>query len=139
MYAICAKKKLNHYYQRFSNNNNPKFTDQESITIYLYSMHVEHRFKVKHIYEFTSEHLRSLFSKFPSYVAYTNRINRLNEAFKGMDKDILTKYQSLDCYTNKPLLFPCQLSIVQENVLQRLRQKLPTNDTVLPKACSVTD
>jgi len=40
MYA----KKLKYLCQRFSNNSNPEFTDQEAITIYLYSMHVEHRF-----------------------------------------------------------------------------------------------
>ena len=100
---IC-KKELNYVCQRFSNNNNPEFTDQEAITIYLYSMHVEHRFKVKHIYEFASEHLRSWFPKLPSYVAFTNRINRLNEAFKGMTEDILTNYQPLDCDTGITLI-----------------------------------
>jgi hypothetical protein len=43
---------LKYYCRRFSNNKNPEFTDREAITIYLYSMQVEHRFKVKHIYEF---------------------------------------------------------------------------------------
>jgi hypothetical protein len=60
------EKKLKHLYQRFSNNNTPDFTDQEAITIYLYSMHVEHRFKVKHRYEFASGHLRSWFPELPS-------------------------------------------------------------------------
>ena len=100
---IC-KKESNYVYQRFSNNNTPEFTDQEAITIYLYSMHVEHRFKLKHIYEFASEHLRSWFPKLPSYVAFTNRINRLNEAFKGMTEDILTNYQPLDCDTGITLI-----------------------------------
>ena len=51
-------------------------------------MHVEHRFKVKHMYEFASERLRSWFPKLPSYVAYTNRINRLSEVFKGTTEDV---------------------------------------------------
>jgi hypothetical protein len=67
-------------------------------------MHVEHRLKVKHIYEFASVHLRSWFPKLPSYVAYTTRINRLNEAFKGMTEDILTNYQPLDCDTGITLI-----------------------------------
>jgi len=100
---ICEIK-LNYVCQRFSNNNNPEFTDQEAIAIYLYSMHVEHRFKVKHIYEFASEHLRSWFPKLPSYVAFTNRINRLSEVFKGMTEDILTNYQPLDCDTGITLI-----------------------------------
>ena len=98
---VCEmyEKELKYLCQRFSNNSNPEFTDQEAIAIYLYSMHVEHRFKVKHIYEFASEHLRFWFPKLPSYVAYTNRINRLNEAFKGMVEPILTNYKPEGCDT----------------------------------------
>jgi len=96
---VCEmyEKELKYLCQRFSNNNNPEFTDQEAMTIYLYSMHIEHRFKVKHIYEFASEHLREWFPQLPSYVAYVNRINRLNEAFKKIVEPILTDYQPLDC------------------------------------------
>jgi hypothetical protein len=98
---VCEQyeKDLKYLCQRFNNNNNPEFTEQEAMTIYLYSMHVEHRFKVKHIHEFASEYLRSWFPKLPSYVAFVNRINRLNEAFKGMVEPILTNYQPLDCDT----------------------------------------
>jgi hypothetical protein len=98
------EKKLKYNFQRFSNNSNPEFTDQEAMTVYLYSKHVEHRFKVKHIYEFASEHLRSRFPELPSYVAYTNRINRLSEAFKGLTEDILTNYQPPDCDTGITLI-----------------------------------
>jgi hypothetical protein len=67
-------------------------------------MNIEHCFKVKHIYEFACEHLRSWFPKLPSYVAFINRINRLNEAFKGMTSPILTDYQPLDCDTGIMLI-----------------------------------
>lgn len=103
---VCQmyEKELKYPCQRFSNNNKPEFTDQEAMAIYLYSMHVEHRFKVKHIYEFASEHLRSWFPKLPSYVAFVNRINRLNEAFKRMIEPILTNYQPSDCDTGISLV-----------------------------------
>ncbi|GHV60694.1 transposase [Bacteroidia bacterium] len=103
---VCEQyeKELKYLCQRFSNNNNPEFTDQEAMTIYLYSMHVEHHFKVKHIHEFASEHLRSWFPTLPSYVAFVNRINRLNEAFKAMVEPILTNYQPLDCDTGITLI-----------------------------------
>ena len=103
---VCEmyEKELKFLCQRFSNNNNPEFTDQEAMTIYLYSMHIEHRFKVKHIYEFASEHLREWFPQLPSYVAYVNRINRLNEAFKKIVEPILTNYQPLDCDTGITLI-----------------------------------
>lgn len=38
---------LKHACERFSNNNNPAFTDQEVMTIYLYVMNVEQRIKIK--------------------------------------------------------------------------------------------
>ena len=41
---ICDKfEELQFYCERFSNNNNPEFTDQEIMTIYLYAMHHEGR------------------------------------------------------------------------------------------------
>jgi hypothetical protein len=103
---VCEQyeKDLQYLCQRFSNKNKPEFTDREAITVYLYSMNIEHRFKVKHIYEFASEHLRSWFPKLPSYVAFINRINRLNEAFKGMTNPILTDYQPPDCDTGIMLI-----------------------------------
>lgn len=83
--------------QRFSNNNQPEFTDQEALCIYLYCMNVEHRFKVRDIYEFASGYLRSWFPELPTYVAFVNRINNLNEAFKGIGESILTNYLPSDC------------------------------------------
>ena len=38
---------LKYLCQRFSNNKEPEFTDQEVITIYLYIMQVEQRLKIK--------------------------------------------------------------------------------------------
>ena len=65
---------------RFSNNSEPEFTDAEVMTIYLYAMHVEQRFKIKQIYEYTSDNLRSWFPLLLSYEAFNMRINRLGEA-----------------------------------------------------------
>ena len=96
---ICEQyeKELKYLCQRFSNNNKPVFTDQEALAIYLYAMQVEEHLKVNKIYEFASEHLREWFPKLPSYVAFTNRINRLNEVFKAISEPILTKFQPSDC------------------------------------------
>jgi hypothetical protein len=43
---------LKYYCERFSNNNQPELTDQEIMTIYLYVMHQQGHFKVKHIHRF---------------------------------------------------------------------------------------
>ena len=83
--------------ERFSNNNKPEFSDQEAITIYLYAMHLEYRLKVNHIHEFASEHLRDWFPKLPSYVAFTNRINRLCEVFRVLSETVLTDFIPDDC------------------------------------------
>jgi hypothetical protein len=93
----CYENELQYHCERFSNNKYPAFTDQEAITLYLYVMHVEQRFMVKPIYEFASEYLRSWFPKLPSYVAFNNRINRLNEAFKAITESVLTTCIPEDC------------------------------------------
>jgi hypothetical protein len=67
-------------------------------------MYVEHRFKVKHIYEFAREYLRAWFPKLLYCVAYVNRINRLNEVFKGMSEPILRNYLPPDCDTGITLI-----------------------------------
>jgi hypothetical protein len=90
--------------ERFSNNNHPVFTDQEVMTVYLYSMHVEHRLKIKHIHEFANEHLRSWFPLLPTYEAFVMRINRLNEAFKNLANLLLSGFCPDDCDQNTSLM-----------------------------------
>lgn len=58
---------LEFYCQRFSNNNNPAFTDQELLTVYLFRRTCQQYFKIKDIHTFTKEYLLSWFPKLPSY------------------------------------------------------------------------
>jgi hypothetical protein len=58
--------KLKYLCERFSNNNESEFTDQEAVTIYLYTMRLENRFNVKDMHEFGNEYLRDWFPKLPS-------------------------------------------------------------------------
>ena len=85
-FFVCEQYENNLKYlcERFSNNKEPEFTDQEAMTIYLFSMSVERRFQVKEIYNFAKDYLIDWFPKLPSYATYSDRINRLNEAFKGL-------------------------------------------------------
>lgn len=54
------------------------------MTVYLYTVHHERHMKVKHIYCFASEYLKSWFLKFGSYQAFNNRrLNKLGGAFPG--------------------------------------------------------
>ncbi len=95
---------LKYLCQRFSNNNEPEFTDQEIITIYLFAMHQEQRFKILHIYNFANDYLRLWFPKLPSYVAFNTRLNRLCEVFKHMSLSLLSNHQPSDCDHNTSLL-----------------------------------
>ncbi|OYT17165.1 MAG: hypothetical protein B7C24_03885 [Bacteroidetes bacterium 4572_77] len=47
--------------ERFSNNGEPKFSDVELMTVYLFVMHHEQPFKIKHIHRFAKEYLNSWF------------------------------------------------------------------------------
>lgn len=85
--------------ERFSNNSKPEFTDQELITVYLFVMHSEQRFKVKQIHQFAKDYLSSWFPKLPSYVAFNTRLNRLSEAFKFLSMNLLEANLPADCST----------------------------------------
>lgn len=68
--------------QRFSRNNlEPDFTDAELLTVYLFVMTEEEKFKIKAIWRYASRHLRSWFPQLPSYQAFNARLNRLAEVF----------------------------------------------------------
>ncbi len=102
---ICDKfEELQIYCQRFSNNNKPEFTDQEIMTVYLYTMHHEGHFKVKQIHRFASEYLCSWFPKIGSYQAFSNRLSRLCGAFTRLVELLLTDYQPEDCCLDQRLL-----------------------------------
>lgn len=50
---------LKYYCQRYSNNSNPAFTDQEIMTIYLFAGHCQKYFQIRDIHGFASEYLSS--------------------------------------------------------------------------------
>jgi len=97
-------KELKFSCERFSNNCHPEFTDQEIMTVYLYCINQEQRTKIKQIYNFADEYLRSWFPKLPSYKAFNNRINRLSEAFRLLTDSLLRTYQPSDCSAQESLL-----------------------------------
>ena len=105
-FYICEKfeKDLKYCCLRYSNNNEPEFTDQEAMTIYIYTIHVEERFKCKQIHRFAYNYLRSWFPKLPSYSAFNNRINRLSEAFINIVRPLFAEFIPNDCSSEFSLL-----------------------------------
>lgn len=95
---------LKYLCQRFSNNSEPEFSDQEIITIYLFVMHQEQRFRNNLIYNFANEYLRSWFPKLPSYVAFNTRLNNLSEALKQLSISLLSQFQPVGCDYNTSLI-----------------------------------
>jgi len=104
-FFICDKfEELKYYCERFSNNNKPELTDPEIMTIYLFVMHQQGHFKVKHIHRFASEYLMSWFPKLGSYQAFNNRLNRLTGAFSRLVELLVTDFRPEDCCLDQSLM-----------------------------------
>ena len=78
----CYDTNLRWNCQRFSNNSTPAdFSDEELLTIYIYSVIEEEKYKVKSIHDYATKYLKSWFPTLPSYQAFNRRLNRLNNVF----------------------------------------------------------
>lgn len=88
---------LKYYSQRYSNNCNPVFTDQEIMTIYLFAGHCQHYYQIKDIHSFASEYLSSWFPQLPSYQTFNFRLNRLSDAFKVLSQRLIDSFIPEDC------------------------------------------
>jgi hypothetical protein len=103
---ICKlhKKELKHLTQRYTNNDKPEFTDQEIMTIYLFAVQEEKRFSVSQVYSFANGYLSSWFPALPSYKAFSNRLNRLSEAFKAVAAHSFATFIPAECDLDISLL-----------------------------------
>jgi hypothetical protein len=84
-FHVCDKYKeqLRWEVQRFSNNSHPSdmITDEELMTIYLFCVAYEEKYKIKSMYHHIRNHWHSWFPTLPSYQAFNRRLNRLCDAF----------------------------------------------------------
>ena len=69
--------------QRQSNNDEPDFTDEEVLTIYLFGL-FKKREKVSDIHEYAEDHFSDWFPDLPSYQSYNRRLNRLKAVFSPL-------------------------------------------------------
>lgn len=114
---ICDvyKSSLRFYCQRFSNNSNPEFTDEEVLTVYLFCGYCQRYFGIKEIHTFAKEYLSSWFPKLPSYQTFNARLNMLSEAFKVLAETMIQSFSSLRIATlSFPLWIPCRLLPAKE-------------------------
>ena len=103
---ICDRfeKDLKHTCQRFSNNQKQELTDQEIMTIYLFSVLEEQRFSIKQIHSYACNYLLDWFPKLGSYSGFSNRLNQLTEAFKVFSATLFEDSLPADCIKNQSLL-----------------------------------
>jgi hypothetical protein len=83
--------------QRFSNNSQPEFTDQEIMTIYLFVGYEQRYFQVNEIHSFAKNYLYSWFPKLPSYQTFNYRLNLLTGAFQALANKLIEKFKPKDC------------------------------------------
>ncbi len=69
--------------ERMTNHADLSFTDEEVITVFMFGI-IKGSKRLKEIYRYTDDHLRTWFPKLPSYVAFIQRINKLHELFIPM-------------------------------------------------------
>lgn len=105
-FFVCDlyEKELFHTSQRFSNNANPKFTDQEIMTIYLFTGWEQRYFSMKEIHSFAKEYLFDWFPKLPGYKAFSARVNLLANAFQFLAVYLIVSFKPKDCSPNISLL-----------------------------------
>lgn len=105
-FYVCKRfeEDLKYCCERHSNNSKPDLTDEEIMTIYLFVAWEEQRLKVKQIYRFADEYLRSWFPDLGSYAAFDNRLNRLSEAFRQLIEPMLLCFSPKDCSLNESVL-----------------------------------
>lgn len=77
--------------QRLSNNDQPQFTDEEVLAIYLFGILKKHR-TIQDIYHYTKDHLADWFPELPSYGGYVQRLNRLYEVFPALVEQVLCDF-----------------------------------------------
>ena len=103
---VCEKfeQSLQYECQRFTNNDQPDFTDQEMITIYLFAMHHQKLFKIKDIHRYAKDHSINWFPNSNSYHAFNNRLNRLSTAMDRLVAHLIYEFKPTDCSDQQSLL-----------------------------------
>ncbi|MDI9365556.1 MAG: transposase [Flavobacterium sp.] len=94
-FHVCDKYKeeLCFEVQRHSNNHKQEgiITDEELLTIYLFCVAYEDKYKIKSMYKYIKNHWHSWFPLLPSYQAFNSRLNNLCDAFPILLIDFMNR------------------------------------------------
>lgn len=76
--------------ERLSPNNEPRFSDEEVLTLYFFGLYRQLR-TLHAIHSYTRMHLRDWFPQLPGYGGFVQRLNRLADLFPALLERILTQ------------------------------------------------
>ena len=76
---------------RKSPNANPRFTDEEVMTIYIFCILSGHQV-IKHMHQFVYAHLRMWFPYLSKYSTFNHRLNFLMEEFEEFSKEFIKNF-----------------------------------------------
>lgn len=112
-YYVCERynSTLQWQVQRFSSNlDKGKITDQEIITIYLFCVAFEEKYKVKSMHNYILHHWLDWFPNLPAYETLVARLNRLSALFPLLVSELL---QDLDvCFSETPTVLVDSMPII---------------------------
>ncbi|MDZ7876023.1 MAG: transposase [Saprospiraceae bacterium] len=112
-FTVCNyRSELSTHSMRYSNNSNPAFTDEEIMTIYLFSTTDELKLHTnKQVYIYADRHLRTWFPQLPNYEAFNGRLNNLSSCFK-----LLAEQLSPLIYQEKPAFQAETLELIVDSL-----------------------
>lgn len=87
----CYDEELRWHCQRFSNNSSQEITDEELLTIYLYSLMYEDKRRLAEVHDYAKRYLSSWFPRLPAYATFVVRLNRMACVFPYLAADLLKK------------------------------------------------
>lgn len=93
----CNDNRFREALQRFSNNNHPKFSDDDLIAICIWGK-FRHLSTKRAIYDVVKEDKLSMFPSLPSYQAFCRRANRIESAFKIFAEVMMKRQSDVDIY-----------------------------------------
>ncbi len=123
------------YCQRFSNNDEPEFTDEEAVAIYLFGV-TEGHFKIKKIYEHTKKYLSDCFPLLPSYTAYVQRLNRFDSLMPALVEKILHDFGHLCGMTESARRLIDAMPVIMANAKRSSRAQVASEEIAEKGYCA---
>jgi len=120
---ICDayKNELYAYCERFSNYSNLSFSDEEILVIYMCGVMDGKRTK-KQIFNHASDYWRHLFPKLPSYVAFVQRLNKMQDVFIPLFARLQTKLP--EAFSNEAFRLLDSMPIIMAQQGRRFNAKV---------------